>query len=64
MGDIADDHLAGLCCEECGIYFEEEHGHPVLCADCWTPKSKTPKSEYPEIGADDDETLEEKEAKR
>ena len=35
MGQIADDMVNGLCCSHCGIYFEEEHGHPVLCKDCY-----------------------------
>lgn len=35
MGQIADDMVAGACCETCGIYFKKEHGHPVTCNDCW-----------------------------
>ena len=35
MGEIANDMIEGLCCEECGIYFVKEHGHPVLCHDCF-----------------------------
>jgi len=35
MGQIADDIIDGLACEFCGIFFEEEHGHPVVCESCW-----------------------------
>jgi NMD protein affecting ribosome stability and mRNA decay len=35
MGDIADDMIEGACCSQCGIYFEEDHGYPVLCEDCF-----------------------------
>ena len=34
MGEIANDMISGLACSDCGIYFEEEHGYPVLCDDC------------------------------
>lgn len=56
MGDIADDMVNGACCEECGVYFTEEHGYPVLCEACWTEDSTTQKAEHPELG--DDEMLE------
>lgn len=35
MGEIAEDTIYGLCCSHCGTYFEEEHGHPVLCPNCY-----------------------------
>jgi len=35
MGQLADDMVNGLSCSECGIYFEKEHGYPVLCKDCF-----------------------------
>lgn len=35
MGEIADDYINGACCSECMYYFEEEHGYPVLCKECW-----------------------------
>ena len=35
MGDIANDMIDGLCCSNCGTYFEEAHGYPVLCKDCY-----------------------------
>lgn len=40
MGQGADDAVAGLTCEWCGIFFEKEHGHPVVCNSCW--KDATP----------------------
>jgi len=35
MGEIADDKISGFNCSYCGVYFEKEHGYPVLCEDCW-----------------------------
>jgi hypothetical protein len=35
MGTIAKDMRKGRCCSECGIYFKQKHGYPVLCKDCW-----------------------------
>ena len=35
MGEIADDYIYGRCCQQCMHYFEEEHGYPVLCKECW-----------------------------
>lgn len=35
MGDVADDIVDGACCEDCNTYFVAEHGHPVLCVECW-----------------------------
>ena len=40
MGEIADDMINGLCCGHCGIYFEEEHGHPVLCESCYESETE------------------------
>ncbi len=34
MGSIANDARVGLYCSECGVYFEAEHNHPVLCKSC------------------------------
>lgn len=28
----------GLKCSACGIYFNKEHGYPVLCDCCYIPK--------------------------
>lgn len=35
MGEIAEDMIDGHCCSYCGVYFEQEHGYPVLCDSCW-----------------------------
>ena len=43
MGEIADDIINGWCCDLCGQYFNEEHGYPATCSECWiglTPKEK------------------------
>ena len=37
MGEIADDMIDGASCSLCGVYFEKEHGYPVLCTGCWEP---------------------------
>ena len=44
MGEIAEDMIDGACCSECGVYFELEHGYPVLCEECWKPGSKIQKA--------------------
>jgi hypothetical protein len=35
MGQLADDIITGLSCTECGTYFKEAHGYPVLCKECF-----------------------------
>jgi hypothetical protein len=35
VGEIAEDMVDGWSCSWCGVYFEQEHGHPVLCKDCF-----------------------------
>lgn len=35
MGQHADDIIDGACCALCGQFFEQEHGYPVACFDCW-----------------------------
>ena len=32
---LADDAANGAACSECGVYFTEPHGFPVLCGSCW-----------------------------
>lgn len=32
---LAEDLINGACCHWCGVYFEQEHGYPVLCNDCF-----------------------------
>jgi len=54
MGQIAEDMTEGRCCQICGVYFEEEHGYPVLCETCYdllneNDKKGYSKSIYPEL---------------
>lgn len=35
MGENAEDMINGFCCSICGVYFEKEHGYPVVCKDCY-----------------------------
>ena len=42
MNQKTEDIVAGLCCKECGVYFEEEHGYPVLCITCWESYLENP----------------------
>lgn len=34
MGEMADDLIDGAACSWCGMYFEKEHGYPVVCDGC------------------------------
>lgn len=34
MSAYTEDVITGACCSECGTYFKEEHGYPVLCWTC------------------------------
>jgi len=36
---VADDIIDGWCCQLCGVYFEEEHGYPVVCESCYDSMS-------------------------
>ena len=36
MGETADDMIDGFSCSFCGVYFDEEHGYPVVCNSCWS----------------------------
>ena len=40
MGELADSIIDGECCELCGMYFEDAHGYPVICKDCWKDLTK------------------------
>ena len=40
MGELADDMTNGYSCSWCGVYFEKEHGYPVLCEDCFRDAEK------------------------
>lgn len=35
MGEIAEDAIEGRKCSTCGVYFAQDHGHPVVCDHCW-----------------------------
>lgn len=48
MDETADDMIEGLCCSECGVYFTEVHGYPVLCSGCHELGSATQKAIYEE----------------
>lgn len=49
MGELADDMINGASCSECGVYFTQEHGYPVLCTDCHEQSSQLPKATEEEI---------------
>jgi hypothetical protein len=53
MGDAADDILNGLCCDQCGEYFEDQEapGHPQTCAEC------ADELDDEELDDEDDESL-------
>lgn len=44
MGENADDIVDGLVCHWCGCYFEQEHGHPVLCEKCFKEQERMVKA--------------------
>ena len=46
MGEVADDMIEGVSCSLCGIYFEEEHGYPVVCKRCWRDLKPRERDEY------------------
>lgn len=46
MGQIADDMINGYCCSLCGVYFEDEHGYPVVCKGCWDNLSEEDKKNF------------------
>ena len=59
MGEYADDIVNGACCEDCGVYFEVEHGYPVYCKSCYKQLSKEEKilanrARWKELGDDMD----------
>lgn len=43
---IAEDIIDGWCCQLCGVYFEEEHGYPVVCESCYNELSEEEKKDY------------------
>lgn len=40
MDKIADDFINGQACSWRGVYFEREHGYPVICKNCWKKARK------------------------
>jgi hypothetical protein len=47
MGEIADDMICGLKCAHCGTYFQDEHGHEVLCGDCYDNETEEERAGLP-----------------
>jgi len=53
MGEIAEDMVSGICCSDCGMYFQHpkhkgelfEHGYPVVCQECWNEYTKQEKEQ-------------------
>jgi hypothetical protein len=41
-----EDIIDGWCCQLCGVYFEEEHGYPVVCESCYNELSEEEKKDY------------------
>lgn len=46
MGEISDDIIEGRRCSLCDIYFEDEHGFPVVCENCWDDLDDDEKKYY------------------
>lgn len=54
MGELTDDMIEGRSCSLCGQYFCDpkdqetiyEHGHPVVCKDCWAGLTKEERKMY------------------
>ena len=40
MGQIAEETIVGVWCQECGQYIGDEVGYPRSCLDCNPPKNK------------------------
>jgi hypothetical protein len=38
---ISEDTIDGLQCSWCGVCFEEEHGYPVLCDNCFEDQTES-----------------------
>lgn len=53
MGEIADDLIGGSCCNWCSCYFEEDHGYPVICRECfdeWVEDDNGSKKKLDKLG--------------
>lgn len=44
MGEIAEGMINGFQCSHCGVCFEQEHGYPVLCTDCYEKQRLAPET--------------------
>ena len=44
---MGEDAIDGLCCSHCGVYFEEEHGYPVLCRSCYEGETEEERAGMP-----------------
>lgn len=49
MGQLADDIVEGRSCSECGVYFKNAHGYPVLCEDCYEEGDELPLANEKEL---------------
>lgn len=43
MGEIAEMHLCGILCEQCGAFVGEDVGYPRSCDDCSGGQAQDPK---------------------
>ncbi len=48
MGQATDDLVNGFVCSYCGIFFQEEHGYPVICEDCWNDLTPAERKDAPQ----------------
>lgn len=47
MGEYSEMLIEGeQCSGGCGVMFEEGHGYPVLCKECWANASKEERKAY------------------
>jgi len=44
---VANDIISGFCCSHCGVYFENPHGHPVLCLECYDDETPAERAGLP-----------------
>ena len=47
MGEIAEWMIAGFQCSHCGTCFQDEHGHPVLCRNCFFTETEDERAGIP-----------------
>lgn len=46
MGELSDDITEGVVCELCGSFYEESHGYPCVCEDCWLDLTSQERKNY------------------